>query len=203
MQSSRKSVNSIFPKQHNMSNSQSEINCSRRRLLQGMACAVPSLLMMKPETVFATVSEKRSLTFRHTHTNEKLSVDYFADHRYLTEALQKVNYFLRDFRTGDKYPMDPQLLDILYSVQQTTGSHGTFEIISGYRSPATNEKLRSKSSGVAKRSLHMQGKAVDIRLTDVSVEAIRRAAIGLKAGGVGIYRRSNFVHLDTGRFRTW
>lgn len=168
-----------------------------------MACAVPGLLMMKPATGFAAVSEKRSLVFHHTHTNEKLSIDYYADHRYLTEALQKVNYFLRDFRTGDKYPMDPQLLDILYSVQQATGSHGTFEIISGYRSPATNEQLRSKSRGVAKRSLHMQGKAVDIRLTDVSVEAIRRAAIDLKAGGVGIYRRSNFVHLDTGRFRTW
>jgi len=182
---------------------QPEINRGRRRLLQGMACAIPGLLMTKPVTGFAAVSEKRRLTFHHTHTNEKLSIDYFADHHYLTDALQKVNYFLRDFRTGDKYRMDPQLLDILYSVQQATGSHGTFEIISGYRSPATNEKLRRKSSGVAKHSLHMQGKAVDIRLTDVSVEVIRRAAIDLKAGGVGIYRRSNFVHLDTGRFRTW
>ena len=188
---------------YKMPNSQPEINRGRRRLLQGMVCAMPGLLMARPVTGLAAVSEQRRLTFHHTHTNEKLSIDYFAGHRYLTEALQKVNYFLRDFRTGDKYPMDPQLLDILYSVQQATGNHGTFEIISGYRSPATNEKLRRRSSGVAKHSLHMQGRAVDIRLTDVSIDAIRHAAIDLKSGGVGIYRRSNFVHLDTGRFRTW
>lgn len=187
-----------------MSYIENKVDLKRRKLIRGMAMVVPgSLLIANPTMSLATVSEKRSLLFHHLHTNEKLSIDYFSNNHYLSESLAEINYFLRDFRTGEEHSIDPKLLDILYQVQQKTGSRGKFEVISGFRSPATNEKLRNKSNGVAKRSLHMLGKAIDIRLTDVNISAVRNAATSLKSGGVGFYGRSNFVHLDTGRFRTW
>jgi len=101
--------------------------------------------------------------------------------------------------------MDTHLLDLLYRVHQLTRSEGVYEIISAYRSPTTNEMLRSRSadSGVAKHSQHMLGKAIDLRLTDVPIERIRAAAYNLGVGGIGFYADSGFVHLDTGRFRTW
>ena len=115
-----------------------------------------------------------------------------------------VNRVLRDHRSGDFYPMDPDLLDTLYLLQQSVGVSGAFHIISGYRSPSTNEKLRaSGGGGVAKRSLHMQGKAVDIRLPGCGLKDLRNAALELKAGGVGYYAKSNFIHVDTGRVRRW
>lgn len=88
-------------------------------------------------------------------------------------------------------------------IQRSTGSNGVYEVVSGYRSPPTNARLRQKSGGVAKRSLHMQGRAIDVRLSDVSLANLRESALAMKAGGVGVYRKSNFLHLDTGRFRTW
>ena len=180
------------------------MNINRRRLLQNMALTVPGVLLMaKPSLAIASISDTRALSFRHLHTNEKLSLDYFSDNHYQSESLNKFNYLLRDFRSSEVYPIDPNLFDLLYAIKLATGSKGQFEIISGYRSPKTNNMLRSKSNGVAKRSLHMQGKAIDVRLTDVNTDSVRRAAIALKAGGVGYYRKSNFVHLDTGRFRTW
>ena len=121
----------------------------------------------------------------------------------MTEALDAINHFLRDFRTGDEMTMDPSLLDLLHTVYGRTGSSGHFEIISAYRSPKTNEMLRGRSNGVAKRSQHLLGKAIDVRLTDVPIDKIRKVAYELGVGGVGFYRKSDFVHLDTGRFRTW
>ncbi len=181
-----------------------KIDLNRRRLLRGMAITVPGVLLgTVPTRSIASVSEKRSLTFFHTHTSDKLSIDYFAGNQYLPGAMHKINYFLRDFRTGDQHPIDPSLLDILFHVKKLSGSRGVFQVISGYRSPATNAQLRNQSNGVAKRSLHMQGKAIDIRLTDVDTAVVKKVAINLKQGGVGYYRSSNFVHLDTGRFRTW
>lgn len=174
---------------------------NRRRLLQGMMITAPALLTVKPSLSFASISIPRALSFRHLHTNEKLSVEYYANNQY--QSLDKINYHLRDFRTSEIYPIDPKLLDLLHSIKLATGSKGYFEIISGYRSPATNNMLRGKSNGVAKRSLHMQGKAIDIRLSDVSINSVRLAATALKMGGVGFYKKSHFVHLDTGRFRTW
>ena len=177
---------------------------NRRRLLQNLALAIPGILLMtRPSLGIASVSESRVLSFRHLHTNEKLSIEYFSDNQYQHEALNKINYLLRDFRSSEVYPIDPDLFDLLHSIKLATGSKGHYEIISGYRSPSTNNMLRNKSNSVAKRSLHMQGKAIDIRLSDVSTDSVRRAAIALKAGGVGYYKKSDFVHLDTGRFRTW
>ncbi len=110
---------------------------------------------------------------------------------------------LRDFRTGDVHKIDPALLDLLYDLQERAGATRPFEVISGYRSPQTNAALRRRSHGVAGSSLHMQGQAIDIRVGDVPLASLRRAALALRQGGVGYYPASNFVHVDTGRVRTW
>jgi uncharacterized protein YcbK (DUF882 family) len=110
---------------------------------------------------------------------------------------------LRDHRTGQMHPIDRKLLDLLHEVQRRTGSQAPFEMISGYRSAATNERLRRQGHRVARRSLHMVGKAIDIRLPDLSTRRLRDAAVAMRRGGVGYYARSNFVHLDTGRVRRW
>jgi uncharacterized protein YcbK (DUF882 family) len=143
------------------------------------------------------------LGFFHTHTGEKLNVVYHDGGDYIAGALAEINHLLRDFRTGEVHLIDPLLLDILHGVQTLTESNAPFEIISGYRSPATNKMLANKSSGVAKRSLHMQGRAIDIRLTGADTRHVQKAALKLAQGGVGFYGKSDFVHLDTGDFRTW
>lgn len=145
----------------------------------------------------------RQLSFYHTHTHEKLSVIYYSNGEYDTEALVELSDFLRDFRTGEAMEMDPAVFDILFDIQKETGSTGVYQIISAYRSPATNEMLRSSSSGVAKKSQHLVGKAMDVRLTDLDTAKLRDAAISLQRGGVGYYLESDFVHVDTGRVRQW
>ena len=158
-----------------------------------------------PGAAFAltTAGSERKLSFAHTHTGETLTVVYRHGERYAPDALEKINHHLRDHRSGESHQMDPDLLDVLYKLARITGSRRPFQVISGYRSPGTNAMLRKQGSGVAKRSLHMQGKAIDVRLADVQTSQLQRAAIDLRAGGVGFYPKSNFVHLDTGRFRTW
>ncbi|WP_020564480.1 YcbK family protein [Methylosarcina fibrata] len=147
--------------------------------------------------------EHKTLAFEHTHTGDKLKLTYFEHGRYIEEALREINYLLRDFRTDDVHPIDTALLDQLFFLKQTLGVNKPFHIISGYRSPFTNSWLRRFSHGVAEHSFHMQGRAIDIRLEGVSSKTIRNAALTLAQGGVGYYPRDNFVHLDTGRFRTW
>ncbi|XCN72632.1 MAG: DUF882 domain-containing protein [Candidatus Electrothrix aestuarii] len=145
----------------------------------------------------------RTLSFYHTHTREQLDITYAIGETYNQEALDALNLYLRDFRTAEVHPIDPALLDILWTIQQKMGCTSCYEVISGYRSPATNSQLHSKSKGVAKRSLHMQGMAIDVRLTGQQTNKLRDCAISLKAGGVGYYAASDFVHIDTGRVRTW
>lgn len=173
----------------------------RRRFLQTAAMALP--LAAAPGLVMATPGEPRRLRFYHTHTGEKLDVVYHEDGAYLPDALSELNYLLRDFRSGDVVGIDPALLDFLHASQRRLGSIGTYEIISAYRSPATNELLRRRGGGVAKRSMHLQGRAIDVRLTGVDTHDLRRAARELVGGGVGYYAKSDFVHLDTGRVRWW
>lgn len=151
----------------------------------------------------AAGTASRSLTFDNLHTGEKLAVEYVNAGAYVPDALQAVNHLLRDFRTGDLHAIDPALLDVLFDVHRLTGSKRPFEVISGYRSPATNAMLHRRSEGVASGSLHMQGKAIDIRLADVTLRQLRRCGLARRAGGVGYYPASNFVHLDTGRVRFW
>jgi uncharacterized protein YcbK (DUF882 family) len=173
---------------------------SRRRILLATA-AWP--LGTAAATARAAVLETRALSFTHLHTGEHLSLAYFSGGDYLPDALAAVNHLLRDFRTGDVGTMDPALLDVLHVLARMTGSRQPFQIISGYRSAATNEALHRRSAGVASASLHMKGQAIDIRLADVALERLRDAALSLRAGGVGYYAASQFVHVDTGRVRAW
>jgi len=159
--------------------------------------------LLLPRLATALSPMPRRLRFHHTHTNEKISVVYYANNRYLSAGLKKATRFLRDFRAGEIHPIDPKLFDYLYAAQLATRSRGVFEVISGYRSATTNAMLRRVSRNVAKRSLHTTGKAIDVRLTDIDTEALRDAVLALKLGGVGYYRKPDFVHLDTGRVRSW
>jgi len=175
---------------------------SRRQFISSTILGA-SALYLSSTLPAAAVVKKQQLSFLHTHTDETLSIIYKQNGRYLPKALEQINYFLRDFRTEEIHPIDPSLLDIMYSLKQSVNSRETFEIISGYRSPKTNNMLRGKNGGVAKRSMHMCGKAVDIRLQGSNTRDLRNEALKLKLGGVGYYRRSDFVHIDTGRVRTW
>ena len=152
-----------------------------------------------------TASSERELSFYHTHTGKRLNVVYWQDGDYVDSALEEINAFLSDFRTGDRVEMDPALLDVIYDVRESLGSKGTYQIISAYRSPETNEMLRNRgtSSGVARKSQHVLGKAIDVRLEGVRTTDLRDAAIRLQRGGVGYYEKSDFVHMDTGRVRRW
>lgn len=174
---------------------------NRRRFLRGCA-SIAGVVLTSPVLVLAA-AENRSLTFQHTHTGERETVTYWRDGEYLADGLQTLDHLMRDHRTGESIPMDRTLLDMLYRLQRAVGSCGEYKIISAYRSPKTNEMLRNKSRGVAKRSLHMQGRAIDIRLCGCDLKRLRDGALALKAGGVGYYPKSNFIHIDTGRFRYW
>lgn len=176
-------------------------NVSRRGFVKALAAA--GLGVAAPRWVSAGSAPARSLTFAHLHTGERLAVEYFSGSRYLPDALREVDRLLRDFRTGEEHPIYPGLLDLLHRLTGLTGGRRPFEVISGYRSPATNGMLRRRSEGVAAGSLHMQGQAIDIRLADVPLPRLRNAALDAGGGGVGYYPASNFVHIDTGRVRRW
>lgn len=176
------------------------IGISRRQLLKGLAAA---MALPAIPGVAAAGSGPRVLSFRNLHTGEHLSAEFHDGVEYLPDALTEIDHVLRDHRTGDVHPMDTGLLDLLHLLQNQAGASGSYEVISGFRSARTNSMLRQNSNGVAKRSLHMQGRAVDVRLSGFDTAALRKAAVSLRAGGVGYYARSNFIHLDTGRFRTW
>ena len=165
--------------------------------------AAAATMLMLLVAARALAIEERELSFYHTHTNQTLSVVYSRNGQYLPEALAAINGFLSDFRTGDRIDIDPALLDVIYDLRESLGSEGVYEIISAYRSPKTNEMLRSNSSGVAKNSQHVLGKAIDVRLRGVDTADLRDTAIRLQRGGVGYYEKSDFVHIDTGRVRRW
>jgi len=173
---------------------------SRRRFVTALGA---SALAIGPRWVQAGTGGTRALRFDNLQTGEKLNVEYFDAGRYLPDALSAVNRLLRDFRTGDVGAMEPALLDLLHGLAALTHSKRAFQVISGYRSPATNEALHHRSSGVASGSLHMRGQAIDIRLADVPLATLRDAALSMRSGGVGYYAASDFVHVDTGRVRAW
>lgn len=177
---------------------------ARRRFVCGLgACALASTPVGVRAGASAAVGAARTVAFDNLHTGEKMVVEYFASGVYVPQALVSVNRLLRDFRTDDVGTIDARLLDLLHRLAAMTATRRPFQIISGYRSPATNEALRRRSGGVAGNSLHMAGQAVDIRLADVPLETLRDAARAMRWGGVGYYAASNFVHVDTGRVRTW
>lgn len=147
--------------------------------------------------------DERKLSLHNLHTGETIRTTFWVDGAYQADALRDIDFVLRDFRTGDITEIDPDLLSLLHRISRTTGVNKPFEVISGYRSPKTNAALASSSNGVAKRSLHMQGMAVDIRLPGMRLAHLRDAAKSLKAGGVGYYPNSDFIHVDTGKVRYW
>ena len=161
------------------------------------------ILAIAPVATTDSKVDERQLSFYHTHTSESLTVTYFREGQYVPSALAELNHFLRDFRTDDVANMDPALFDILFEIQIESGSTGTYQIISAYRSPATNKMLRNKSNGVARNSQHLLSKAIDVRLTDIDTADLRDVALSLQRGGVGYYKESDFVHVDTGRVRRW
>ncbi|MGD8926206.1 MAG: DUF882 domain-containing protein [Thioalkalispiraceae bacterium] len=175
---------------------------SRRQFLLG-ATASLSLLSSPLALARPALARERRLKFYNLHTGEHLSAIYWVEGKYIPEQLAAINKLLRDHRTGEIEVIDRRLLNQLFILQHKIENHGSFHIISGYRSPKTNARLRKTGSGVAKRSLHMQGRAVDVRLPGVELKHLRQAALKLHAGGVGYYPKSNFVHLDTGRARFW
>ncbi|MFM2043378.1 MAG: hypothetical protein RLY86_1954 [Pseudomonadota bacterium] len=178
------------------------------RRLGGLALAgaagvvAPGLFTAEAEAAIAG-SHKRSLSFRSLHTGETLSATYFSDGRYDPRALADMAELLRDWRTGEVGQIDPALYDLLFALRRRLRSDKPFNVISGYRCPRTNAMLASQSGGVAKQSLHMQGKAIDIALPGRTLREVRQAALDLRQGGVGLYTRSGFVHVDTGRVRQW
>jgi len=174
---------------------------SRRVFVRTLALAAPMFAL--PKTALADAVSTRALRFSHTHTGEQLSVEYFGAGQYWPDALSAINWLLRDFRTGDVHVIDAELLDLLHRVAAMTDTGRPFQVISGYRSPATNEMLRHRSEGVAAGSLHMQGQAIDIRLADVPLIKLKAAALASHRGGVGYSPASDFVHVDTGRVRSW
>jgi uncharacterized protein YcbK (DUF882 family) len=154
-------------------------------------------------SIGAADSKSRRIDLVNLHTGERLDIEYSRDDAYLTEALAAIEFLLRDFRNERRHAMDPKLLDYLVDVAAEVNAPPAYSVISGYRSPETNERLHERSSGVSQHSLHMQGRAIDVRMTGVSCADLAARAQDLKRGGVGYYRASNFVHLDTGAFRIW
>lgn len=155
-----------------------------------------------PTPGLAAAATGQRLSFFHTHTGERLQIDFHPT-ACSPRTIRRINRLLRDHRTGEIRPIDLRLLEILCHIKKEGRSSGIIEVISGYRSPKTNAMLQQKSSGVASKSLHLQGQAIDIRLTDLKTSRLRDIARSLQAGGVGYYPASNFVHLDTGRVRFW
>jgi uncharacterized protein YcbK (DUF882 family) len=151
----------------------------------------------------ADAADARSLSFYHTHSKQALEVTYYRDGHYDADAMKTLRVFLADWRDHVEMDIDPELMDILWEILQLTGHDGVYEVISAYRSPQTNTFLRTKSSGVAKNSMHLIGQAIDIRLRGFETKRLRDVALEMGRGGVGYYEDSDFVHVDTGRARRW
>tara|TARA_R110002073_G_scaffold16629_1_gene63662 strand:- start:1251 stop:1853 length:603 start_codon:yes stop_codon:yes gene_type:complete len=179
---------------------------SRRQFLRvGMgACA----LMALPPALSHAQAEilnmpERKLSFLNLHTGERIQSTYWIEGQYVSEALQAIQNVLRDHRTGDIHAIDPDLLNLLQLLRGQMGTKQEFHVISAYRSPKTNAMLSARSNGVATKSLHMQGMAIDIRLPGHDLTDLQQVALSMEAGGVGYYPRSDFLHIDTGRVRSW
>lgn len=176
----------------------------RRSFLKLGAAGTATALF--PALSFASTADpvtEKSLSFYNTHTGETLVSTYWEAGNYIPESLRQINHILRDHRTGELMPMNVELIDLLYDVRTKLGSSKPFGIISGYRSPKSNAMLNATTSGVASKSLHTQGMAIDVNLSGVELSQLRKAAMSEKKGGVGFYPSSNFVHLDVGRVRYW
>jgi uncharacterized protein YcbK (DUF882 family) len=175
----------------------------RRGFLAGAA----SLILMSASAHAAQglrrPARPRLLKLHNLQTGESLSEVYWADGEYLPQCMARIDWLLRDHHRGETRMIDHKLLDLLHNVSRKLDYNGTVEVVSAYRSAATNQKLAEKGRGVAPNSLHTQGMAVDIRIPKRNLAQVRDAAMQVGGGGVGFYRRAKFIHLDTGRVRYW
>jgi uncharacterized protein YcbK (DUF882 family) len=178
------------------------VKLSRRSFLN-FGAASAAALFTSPSLAKVHSARERRISLYNTHTGEQTSTVYWANGNFVSDGLHDLNRILRDHRTGDIYPMDTDLLDLLYVLRSQLDGRKPFEVISGYRSPKTNATLHRQSSGVAKHSYHMKGMAIDIRLTDCDLDRLHKAALALHAGGVGYYPASDFIHVDVGPLRMW
>lgn len=172
----------------------------RRQFLAGSGAALVGIFLAR-DTRAATMS--RRLSFVNTHTGESLSTVYWADGRYEPDALREIDHILRDHRAGVVKAIDRDLLDVLSAMRQSLDAREPFHVISCYRTPQTNAMLRERSGRVASHSLHVDGRAIDVRLPGTPLPVLHRTARALQRGGVGYYAKSDFVHVDTGRVRHW
>jgi uncharacterized protein YcbK (DUF882 family) len=176
-------------------------DCGRRRqLLRGILAGIAACVAIPARPAAA---DGRRLVLLNTHTGEVLDTVYWEHGTYRAGDLGRLDWMFRDHRTGSVRPIDARLFDLLYELAQTAGVEPRYRIISGYRSAATNAMLAARGNGVSSRSLHMEGKAIDVRLEGVPLASFRDLALARQAGGVGYYPGSDFVHLDTGRVRRW
>ena len=192
----------LSPTQDVLSRANTQPNINRRHFLKTGVGAC-TLLALPHVQASALSMNERKLAFLNLHTGERVHTTYWADGQYLSEGLIAIDKILRDHRTGESYEIDRNLLDMLQLLNYKMAAQNEFHVISGYRSPATNAQLNARSNGVAKRSLHMLGQAIDIRLPGHTLSDLRKAALSLQAGGVGYYPKSDFIHIDTGRIRQW
>lgn len=178
----------------------------RRGFLKAGLAMAAALGFWTPSLAEASAAPQiiaRTLRLTNIHTGEGFHGEYWYGGRYLPDAFGEIKSVMRDYRTNERFPIDPRLMDILFVLQHRLQNFNSFEVFSGYRSPKTNAMLRRVSEGVARQSLHMQGQAIDFRLPGTELSYLKRSAIALRSGGVGYYPSSDFVHVDTGRVRTW
>lgn len=178
---------------------------SRRSFLKWGTIAATAGLVPRAALAKASrfLAAERKISLYNMHTGEQLTVPYCVKGEYMPDALTEINHILRDHRTDDIRPIDTRLLDLLHALSVNLSATTPFHVVSGYRSPKTNQLLRKKSRGVSKNSLHMYGRAIDIYLPCCRLDKLRQMATVLKVGGVGYYPKSHFVHVDTGKIRYW
>jgi uncharacterized protein YcbK (DUF882 family) len=182
-----------------------EVKMNRRGFIRFVVFS--GLASLSPGPVFGAICDcvapERALSLYNPNTKESFDTVYWSNGRYVQEALTEINYIMRDRRTGEIKPIDISLLDLLYAIGMKLKTQEPFHIISGYRNRKTNQLLCNCGKGAAKNSFHIQGKAADIRLPGCRLSSLRRVAFNLRAGGVGYYPRSRFVHVDVGPIRYW
>jgi uncharacterized protein YcbK (DUF882 family) len=176
---------------------------TRRNVILGLAVAGFAAATIPPAIAARRPIGLRTVALKNIHTGEHLNTVYWADGKYVPDAMKRINWVLRDHHTDEVRRINPDLLDLLTKLQAKLRTREPFQVVSAYRSPATNAMLAAMTDGVAAHSLHIQGMAVDIRVPDRSLVKVQHAALGLAAGGVGFYPRSDFVHVDVGRIRHW
>lgn len=173
-------------------------------LLIASSAASPQSPALSENRSVTQESQDHRLLLYNTHTAERIDIVYRQGDQYVSGALAKLDYFLRDHRTGDVRHFDPRLYDILSDLTSSIGRPGgEIDIICGYRTSSTNESLRAHTTGVAKNSLHIQAEAIDLRMPGIDTLKLRKAALALRRGGVGYYPHSDFIHVDVGRVRQW